>query len=131
MHAAQDSSMMIMQYYVQLKYSIKNIAILDLPCVFSIDAFIRKQFYLEIGREILHSLIALDHSPYDVCFNQRIRHAIPHRSIFRPKVHQGQVLKSEDKDAIFQLAKNSDEFYRTIVKLQVLIENNVTKIVVR
>ena len=61
-----------------------------------------------------------DHSPSDVCFNQRIRAALPHRSIFsRSKVHHGQVLKSEDKDTIFQLAMNSDEFYRTIVKLQV------------
>ena len=67
-----------------------------------------------------------DHIPIDVCFVPRIRQLLPSRSLFsRKKVPQGLPLKSEDRDRIFLMARNPDEFYKTIVNLQVSNVHNI------
>ena len=68
-----------------------------------------------------HTNTRTGHIPIDVCFVQRVRTQLPSRSFFtRKKVAQGLPLKSEDRDKIFLLARNPDEFYKTIINLQVL-----------
>ena len=69
---------------------------------------------------LVHTHTLTDRHPIDVCFVQRIRQLLPRVSLFsRKKVPQGLPLKSEDRDRIFLMARNPDEFYKTIINLQV------------
>ena len=62
----------------------------------------------------------LEHVPIDVCFVPELRRSLPNRPFFtRKKVPQGLPLKDVDRDRIFEMAKNTDNFYHIMVQLQV------------
>jgi ankyrin repeat protein len=54
-----------------------------------------------------------------VCFNHELARKLPHRNLFgRKKQAAGQPLRSEDRERIFQLARQPDSFYSLIINLQ-------------
>lgn len=58
--------------------------------------------------------------PEDVCFNPEVAKRLPHRPLFKKKkIVAGQPLRPEDKERVFQLASNPDNFYPLVVCLQV------------
>ena len=58
--------------------------------------------------------------PEDVCFNQDLARKLPHRPLFgRKKLATGQPLRPEDRERLFQLARQPASFYPLIISLQV------------
>ena len=58
--------------------------------------------------------------PEDVCFNLEVAKKLPHKPLFKKKkIVAGQPLHPEEKQRVFQLASNPDNFYPVVVSLQV------------
>ena len=58
--------------------------------------------------------------PEDVCFNPEVARKLPHKPLFKKKkIVAGQPLHPEEKQRVFQLASNPDNFYPVVVSLQV------------
>ena len=54
-----------------------------------------------------------------MCFNPEVAKKLPHKPLFKKKIVAGQPLHPEEKQRVFQLASNPDNFYPVVVSLQV------------